>query len=99
MDDERDALRWSGLNWEFHAVLYQPCGMPRLLDQVRTLHTNVQRYLVHYLTNVDYHSQAQEQHRLILELCRAGDAAGASDRLARHLDQAAVKMVASLRNS
>jgi DNA-binding GntR family transcriptional regulator len=97
MDDERDALHWSSLNWEFHAVLYQPCAMPRLLDQVRTLHTNVQRYLVNYLTNVDYHHQAQQQHRLILDLCRDRDADGAAATLARHLDQAAVKMVALLK--
>jgi DNA-binding GntR family transcriptional regulator len=99
MDDERDALRWSELNWEFHAVLYQPCGMPRLLEHVRVLHANVQRYLVHYLTNVDYHSQAQQQHRLMLDLCRAGDAEGASVTLARHLNQAAVEMVARLRRN
>lgn len=97
MDDERDPLTWSDLNWEFHAVLYQPSALPRLLDHVRVLHTNVQRYLVNYLTNVDYHSEAQRQHRLILDLCKQGDADGAASTLARHLDQAAVKMVALLK--
>jgi DNA-binding GntR family transcriptional regulator len=97
MDEERDPLAWSGLNWEFHAVLYQPCAMPRLLETVQTLHTNVQRYLVHYLTQVNYHSEAQRQHRLILKLCLTGDADAAAEQLQAHLAQAATKMVARLR--
>ena len=99
MDGERDPIAWSSLNWEFHAVLYRAAGMARLLDHVRMLHANVQRYLVNYLTNVDYHDQAQLQHRLILDLCKSGDANGAAATLAHHLDQAAVKMVARLREN
>lgn len=97
MDDERGPLAWSDLNWEFHAVLYEPSQMPRLLSQVRVLHTNVQRYLVNYLTHVDYHSEAQRQHRLMLDLCKQGDAERAAVVLATHLEQAATKMVALLK--
>lgn len=92
MDDERDALKWSELNWEFHAALYRPCGMLRLLDEIRALHTNVQRYVVMYLTSVDYHAEAQRQHRIILKACQRGNADAAADQLARHLGQAATKM-------
>jgi DNA-binding GntR family transcriptional regulator len=53
MDDERDPLTWSELNWEFHAALYQPCGMPRLMAHIHMLHANVQRYLVGYLASQD----------------------------------------------
>ena len=59
MDDERDALKWSALNWEFHAALYRPCAMPRLLDAIRALHANVQHYVVIYPTSVSYHAKAQ----------------------------------------
>ncbi|MCS7056032.1 MAG: GntR family transcriptional regulator [Thermoflexales bacterium] len=97
MDDERDALKWSALNWEFHAALYRPCGMPRLLDVIRTLHGNVQRYVVIYLTSVDYHAEAQRQHRVILRACRRGDADAAADQLAKHLEQAAKKMTVLLK--
>jgi DNA-binding GntR family transcriptional regulator len=92
MDDERDLLAWSELNWEFHAVLYQPSAMPRLLEHVRMLHTNVQRYLIHFLSGVNYHSEAQRQHRLILSLCKNGEADKAAKALSQHLNQAAVKM-------
>ncbi|MFN4294979.1 MAG: GntR family transcriptional regulator [Thermoflexales bacterium] len=97
MDDERDALKWSALNWEFHAALYRPCAMPRLLDAIRALHANVQRYVVIYLTSVDYHAEAQRQHRVILRACRRGNADLAADQLAKHLGQAAKKMTVLLK--
>ncbi len=96
MDDERKALAWSELNWEFHAALYAPCRMPRLLDQIRALHVNVQRYVVVYLTSTDYHAEAQRQHRVILKACQRGNADVAAEQLAKHLKQAATKMVALL---
>ena len=99
MDDERDPLRWSELNWEFHAALYQPCGMPRLLAHIRALHVNVQRYLVVYLASQEYHAEAQRQHRAILHTCRQGDVEAAVDQLAGHLAQAAEKMTRLLRPS
>ncbi len=92
MDDERDLLAWSELNWDFHAELYRPSAMPRLLDHVRMLHTNVQRYLIVFLSSANYHAKAQSQHRLILSLCKRGEADKAAEALGRHLNQAAVKM-------
>jgi DNA-binding GntR family transcriptional regulator len=97
MDDERDALKWSALNWEFHAALYAPCALPRLLESIRALHANVQRYVVVYLTSTDYHTEAQRQHRVILKACQRGNADAAADQLARHLSQAATKMRALLK--
>lgn len=98
MDDERAALKWSELNWEFHAALYAPCKMPRLLDQIRALHVNVQRYVVVYLAaSDDYHAEAQRQHRVILKACQRGNADAAAEQLAKHLGQAATKMVKLLK--
>jgi DNA-binding GntR family transcriptional regulator len=96
MDAERNALKWSELNWEFHAALYQPCNLPRLLDVIRALHANVQRYVVNYLTSTDYHTEAQRQHRVILKAVQRGNADAAAEQLARHLAQASDKMVAKL---
>jgi len=97
MDDERDPLKWSELNWEFHAALYQPCSMPRLLAHIRALHVNVQRYLVIHLADPEYHAEAQRQHRAILRACQRGDGQAAVDQLADHLAQAAEKMTRLLR--
>jgi DNA-binding GntR family transcriptional regulator len=96
MDAEHNALKWSELNWEFHAALYSPCNMPRLLDAIRALHANVQRYVVNYLTSTDYHNEAQRQHRVILKAVQHGNADAAAEQLAKHLAQASTKMVAKL---
>lgn len=96
MDGERNALNWSELNWEFHAMLYRPCNMPRLFDAIRALHANVQRYVVNYLTSNDYHAEAQRQHRVILKAVQRGNADAAAEQLAKHLSQASSKMVAKL---
>jgi DNA-binding GntR family transcriptional regulator len=92
MDDERDPRKWSELNWEFHAALYSPAHMPRLFEHIRMLHSNVARYVVLYLASVDYHAEAQRQHRLILQLCRAGEVAEAIARLETHLTNAGKKI-------
>lgn len=92
MDEEPAPLKWSELNWEFHATLYRPCGMPRLLETVRVLHANVQRYVAMYLANPEHHAEAQAQHRAILATCRQGDADAATTLLAQHLQHAADKM-------
>ncbi len=94
MDDERDPLGWSELNREFHALLYRPCQMPRLLDAIQSLHVSVQRYVVTYLARNNHHSEAQRQHRIIFRACRQRDVALATQRLAEHLEQAAEKIAA-----
>lgn len=86
---------WASLNWQFHATLYQPSGMNRLLDITATLHTNVVRYL---LTKRRAHpqelTQSQAEHRQLLALCRARDEAGACQLLTRHLAQASALLSA-----
>ncbi len=89
MEDERDPLAWSELNREFHARLYAPCRMPRLLDAIQSLHVSVQRCVVAYLTQSNHHREAQHQHRLILRACRRRDVALATRQLSEHLQQAA----------
>lgn len=96
MDDEQDPLRWSELNWEFHHLLYAPCKLPRLLETIESLHVNVQRYVIAYLSNFNYHVEAQQQHRSILQACQQGDAEQAVALLAAHLQQASDKMCSLL---
>ena len=96
MDDTHDPLAWSRLNWEFHAALYAPCNMPRLLETVRMLHANVTRYHVAFLTTVNYHAEAQRQHRVILASCKAGNADQAAIQLARHMTAASGRIAEHL---
>jgi DNA-binding GntR family transcriptional regulator len=93
MDREKNVARWGELNWEFHATLYAPAKLPRLMEWVKTLHINVARYLVVYLAGMDRQNASQDQHRDILEACRRGNIEAAIAHLAHHLDAASDQLV------
>jgi DNA-binding GntR family transcriptional regulator len=84
IDAVRDPLQWSELNWEFHATLYRPAALPRVLGLLQALYNNVTRYFVIYDT-LDYHDEPQRAHRAILAACRARDIATATTLLEEHL--------------
>lgn len=98
LDQEQNIARWSELNWEFHATLYHPAGMPRLMEWVKTLHFNVSRYLIIYLAGMSYQHQSQGEHRLILTSCRNGDIPAASEHLQEHLRSASEHLTSFLSN-
>lgn len=89
MDAEKDICNWGELNWEFHATLYQPADLPRLMRTLRRLHVNVIRYMVSNVLDpdeIEYSSHNQSEHRQILAACRQRDTEIASILLRRHLD-------------
>jgi DNA-binding GntR family transcriptional regulator len=96
IDREENIARWGELNWEFHATLYSAAGLPRLMDTIQTLHTNIARYLVLYLAGMDYQNQSQREHRALLEACRHGEIEKATTILEEHLRSASTQLVAFL---
>ena len=96
IDQEQNVARWGDLNWEFHATLYRPADLPRMMEWVRTLHTNVARYLVIYLAGMDYQMASQNEHREILEACRRGNLQAATEHLTHHLQSASSHLVSFL---
>jgi DNA-binding GntR family transcriptional regulator len=99
MDTDDDQTRWSELNWEFHATLYQAARMPRLLNTIEVLHNNVARYLVIYLKSLGAQPVSQNEHRSILDSVRRRKTAEAVDRLHRHLERASRRLAAFLKKS
>lgn len=97
IDHEQDVARWGELNWQFHAILYQPANLPRLMEAVRVLHINVARYLVIFLVGLEYQTTSQREHRAILQACRQGNETQAVALLADHLQAAATKLAAFLK--
>jgi DNA-binding GntR family transcriptional regulator len=96
IDQEQNLARWGEFNWEFHATLYYPAGLPRLMEWVKTLHINVARYLVIYLAGLDYQVASQNEHRQILEACRHGHIETATAHLTNHLRAASDHLIAFL---
>ena len=96
IDQEENIAKWGELNWEFHATLYSPAALPRVMDTIRTLHSNIARYLVLYLAGMAYQKKSQKEHRAILEACRHGDTEKAVAVLEVHLQGASDHLVAFL---
>jgi DNA-binding GntR family transcriptional regulator len=99
IDEEANTARWGELNWEFHAGLYSPASLPRLMTTIRNLHANVARYLVLYLEGMDYHEGSQHEHRQLLEACRHGSVEQALEILDAHLKQASDRLVSFLKKN
>jgi DNA-binding GntR family transcriptional regulator len=99
LDQEEQVVRWSELNWEFHALLYRPANLPRLMSEVSTLHVNVARYMLLYLAGLDYQATSQAEHRAILAACRQGQIDLACAHLRHHLQSAADHLVAFLQKA
>jgi len=93
IDREENIARWGELNWEFHATLYAPAGLPRVMETLRTLHTNIARYLVLYLAGMDYQKKSQREHHALLKTCRDGEIEKAQNILEEHLRSASTQLV------
>jgi DNA-binding GntR family transcriptional regulator len=93
IDHEENIAKWGELNWEFHATLYSPAELPRVMETLRTLHTSIARYLVLYLAGMDYQKKSQREHRALLEACRAGEVEKAQDILDEHLRSASTHLI------
>jgi len=96
IDQEENIAKWGELNWKFHATLYSLASLPRLMDTIKALHTNIARYLVLYLAGMAYQKKSQKEHRAILAACRHGETEKAVTYLEDHLRNASNQLVAFL---
>jgi DNA-binding GntR family transcriptional regulator len=79
-----DADSWGKMNWAFHEILFEPAQLPRTVAIIKNHHSSTDRYQrVFLLTGGVVH--AEEEHRLILSLCRAGDEVAASAAMRDHI--------------
>lgn len=82
--DPRDES-WSELNWRFHATLYTPANRPRTLELVHKLYRNAYRHFPLPIRLTGGRERMNREHRMLIELCRKGDVAGARDHLTAHI--------------
>lgn len=85
IDAERNAGRWGALNRAFHLSLYDACGNSRLLDLIEAHHNAADRYVRILLSNLDYRTRSQSEHRDLLAACRRRDEKKAVSALRQHL--------------
>lgn len=93
---ERDAARWSELNWKFHSSLYEDADRPFLLGLIRSVNDRIERYLRIQLTLSDGMTRADNEHREIIRACRNGDADRAAELTYNHIIDASSALMRAL---
>ncbi|MDU2063950.1 MAG: GntR family transcriptional regulator [Sporomusaceae bacterium] len=92
-NEEGAGAKWGELNWQFHEVLYRQTKRPKLLELIRQMHNNVERYMRLYLFTLHYQTCSQAEHQELLAACRKGDIALAQQWLRRHMAAASERLV------
>lgn len=89
--------RWGDLNWRLHEVMYLPANRPVTLKLLKRVHDNIDRYLRLEITlSVEGRTRAYREHQGLVDLCRAGDVAGARALLHEHITTTADNLTATL---
>jgi DNA-binding GntR family transcriptional regulator len=83
---EEDVGRWSELNWQLHACLYEPAQRPFMVNLIRSIHDKLERYLRMQMSLSEGKQRADQEHREIIAACRAGDADHAAALIAEHIN-------------
>jgi DNA-binding GntR family transcriptional regulator len=76
--------RWVLKNWEFHSALYARASSPLIIDAVKRIHLNVERYARRTGTSQRL-TQAATEHKRILAAIKEGNFAKASELLEQHI--------------
>ena len=95
LDSERDAARWVDLNRDFH-LCFHTCVGKRLLGAIRERYDAVRRYLVIELAALNSAAESQQEHRAILEACRACEAEAAVSLIGPHIVEAGQDLARAL---
>lgn len=64
------------LNHEFHFLIFESCGLTRLIHHIRLLWDASNAYRSVYFLDEHHHQQVHDEHRMLLEAARRRDAAG-----------------------
>jgi len=85
MRTENHIDRWVRLNDEFHNVINQASGRPRLLELIQRLREQSQPYIRLYVQRLHKSAQARKEHRAILDALTDRDAEQAEIAVRAHL--------------
>ena len=87
------------LNWQFHRLLYQPCGKVHLLRLLDQLHQQVARYLGYQEQVLAYTDTSAAEHQQLINLLRQRQTDAACHLLQQHICDASALLTQHLKNS
>jgi DNA-binding GntR family transcriptional regulator len=97
MISNRRIENWGQLNWDFHAALYAPAARPATLRILRRINENTDRYIRLQISLTSGQLKAHREHKELLQLCRARNAARAAAALERHIVDVRDGLIAELK--
>lgn len=83
--DCHEISAWEEVNRRFHASLYAPCAMPRLLSSIDALHEARLRYMYATATVIHWIDRSDEEHLGIVNAIESRDVASACTLLEKHI--------------
>ncbi len=93
-----DILRYSEANRDFHFLLFERAGLPRIFNMIKVLWQNSEAYRS-LIADPTWYKWAHEDHRKVLKACKARDVAGAIAAQDEHRQNALTKIIDHLRVS
>ncbi|HWR36803.1 MAG TPA: GntR family transcriptional regulator [Clostridia bacterium] len=88
VEQDTDISSWGQWNWQFHSTLYAPANRPVLINLLRTLNNNSDRYTrLHLVFTRDLH-RAGRAHRILLNACKTRQPDVACEALWHHIIEA-----------
>jgi GntR family carbon starvation induced transcriptional regulator len=99
LDDESTSLnpQWISRHDDFHRVMLEACGSPRLFQMVRQLADAAEMYHRALLPATDRDVEMEREHEALLDAILAEDAESALDILRAHLERTRDVMLPLLR--
>lgn len=91
-------MTWEAANQAFHRTILQPCGMPRLLENIDQLQRMSARFLFATWQRLDWQHHSDEEHRAIIIALSRREVEEAERILRLHILQAGQALVAYLTN-
>ena len=97
MDDYRDdSCEWVSRHREFHQYLCSLSQRPRLMRQISALYTVIEPHMRVWLEHGEKPLSARDEHAVILDALRAGDADQAERILREHIEGTVPSLIAFL---
>ena len=85
---------WVTRHRQFHEYLCSFSHRPNLIRQIARLHVTIEPYLRIWLHHVEKPLSAEEEHRAIIEVVKAGDAVAAEAAMEKHILETAPALAA-----
>jgi DNA-binding GntR family transcriptional regulator len=81
----RDEETWTAMNEEFHRTLYAASNRPRLCNMIATLRDASSAYIHMYVAHQEPGKRSDDDHKAILDACRARNSARARAAVRHHM--------------